>query len=216
MRGLPRLPPLLTRLPSFSENRAKDSPPAIVSAFKDPMLLSDADAIAETTTIQAAAAGEHEAFAKLYHCYYPMIYAFAYRLCLNQASAHDLAQETFIKAARALSGYCSRAPFRNWLYQICANTVRDFQRTEARRRRLEADANERAAIDSEERPLKLDAVRDALTALSDDLRAAVVAVYFEGLSHAETGRILGCAETTISWRIFTAKRKLKSLLAQHE
>jgi RNA polymerase sigma-70 factor (ECF subfamily) len=52
--------------------------------------------------------------------------------------------------------------------------------------------------------------------LSDDLRAAVVLVFFEEMTHAEAAQVLGCAETTISWRIFKAKRKLKQLLQSHE
>ena len=74
----------------------------------------------------------------------------------------------------------------------------------------------RAEIDSKERPPEFDSAREALAVLSADQRAAVVAVYFEDLSHAEAARVLGCAEATISWRIFVAKRKLKTLLTQHD
>jgi len=41
----------------------------------------------------------------------------------------------------------------------------------------------------------------------------MVLVYGEEVSHREAAKILGCAETTISWRIFKAKQKLKRLLA---
>ena len=180
------------------------------------MLLSDADAIDEGTTVQAAMAGEPEAFAELFHRYHPMIYAFAFRLCIDRTAAQDIAQETFIKAARALGGYRARAPFRHWLYQICANTARDWQRGEGRRRKLVGAVQLRAETDSAERAVAFDAAREALAALSAELRAAVVAVYFEGLSHAEAARVLGCAEATVSWRIFVAKRKLKTLLTRHE
>ena len=179
------------------------------------MLLSNPDAINEATTIRAAVAGQEEAFAELFNHHYPMIYAFAYRLCLDRASAQDLAQETFIKAARSLGGYSPRAPFRNWLYRICVNSVRDWQRSESRRRRRELVAQEMAMTEAEERMTDFETAHRALAALPGELRAAVVSVYFEGLSHAETGRILGCAEATVSWRILTAKRKLKSLLTHH-
>jgi len=188
----------------------------VVSVIKDPMLLSDVDAIDEGTIVQAAIAGKHEAFAELFYRYYPMIHAFAFRLCLDRATAPDLAQETFIKAARAIGGYRARAPFRHWLYQICANAVRDWQRSEGRRRKLADAAQQHAEIDSEVRSPEFDAAHEALAALSVDLRAAVVAVYFEELSHAEAARVLGCAEATVSWRLFVAKRKLKTLLTRHE
>ena len=38
---------------------------------------------------------------------------------------------------------------------------------------------------------------------------AVVLVYGEGLSHSEAAAVLGCAVTTVSWRVFTAKKQLK-------
>ena len=180
------------------------------------MLLSDADAIDEEITVQAAVAGQPEAFAELFHRYHPMIYAFAFRLCLDRATAQDLAQETFIKAARAIAGYEARTPFRHWLYRICANTARGWQRREGRRRKLADAARARVEIDADERAPEFDAALAALATLSVELRAAVVAVYFEELSHAEAARVLGCAETTVSWRIFVAKRKLKTLLTRHE
>ena len=43
-------------------------------------------------------------------------------------------------------------------------------------------------------------------------RAAVVLTVYDGLSHAEAARALGCSETTVSWRIFSARRKLKAWL----
>jgi RNA polymerase sigma factor (sigma-70 family) len=52
----------------------------------------------------------------------------------------------------------------------------------------------------------------ALKQLSPDLREAVALVYLEEMNHREAAEATGCAETTISWRIFRAKRLLKKLL----
>ena len=43
-------------------------------------------------------------------------------------------------------------------------------------------------------------------------RAAVILTTYDGLNHAEAARALGCSETTVSWRVFAARRKLKRLL----
>ena len=60
-------------------------------------------------------------------------------------------------------------------------------------------------------------VADALRVLPDDWRAAIVLTFYEGMNHAEAARALGCAETTISWRVFRAKRKLRQFLSRsHE
>jgi RNA polymerase sigma-70 factor (ECF subfamily) len=52
----------------------------------------------------------------------------------------------------------------------------------------------------------------ALMKLPAKQRAAIVLTIYDGLNHAEAAKILCCSETTISWRVFTAKRKLKNWL----
>ena len=51
----------------------------------------------------------------------------------------------------------------------------------------------------------------AVYALPEKLKETVLLVAWEGLSHAEAAKALGCAETTVSWRIFEARRKLKGV-----
>ena len=48
--------------------------------------------------------------------------------------------------------------------------------------------------------------------LAPKQRAAVVLTVYDGLSHAEAAQALGCSETTISWRLFAARQKLKRIL----
>lgn len=167
----------------------------------------------EADLIADAAGGSTDAFSELFNRYYPMIHAFAFRLSLCPGEAADIAQDTFIQAARALAGFRREASFKNWLYTIAANKSRDRHRSRARRERvirewssLQPNGDENAES-SDAR-----AVREALAALDLDLRETVTLVYYEGLNHAAAARILGCAETTVSWRIFRAKQKLKKQL----
>jgi RNA polymerase sigma-70 factor (ECF subfamily) len=55
-------------------------------------------------------------------------------------------------------------------------------------------------------------VKDALLKLHPKQRAAVVLTTYDGLNHAEAAQVLGCSETTVSWRLFAARTKLKRLL----
>lgn len=180
---------------------------------KDAMEVPDEEAN-ESRLVEAAMAGDHDAFARLFHQYHAMIHALAYRFCLETADAQDIAQETFIKAAKSLGNYRGESSFKNWLCRVAVNTSRDWWRKKARERQahdtFEADRTARAGG----RPGDFDEVREALKALPGDLRMAVVLVYYEGFSHAEAARALDCAEATVSWRIFTAKRKLKGLLGK--
>jgi RNA polymerase sigma-70 factor (ECF subfamily) len=56
-------------------------------------------------------------------------------------------------------------------------------------------------------------VHAALLKLPAKQRAAIMLTLYDGLSHAEAAEILGCSETTVSWRVFAARRKLRRSLA---
>ena len=166
----------------------------------------------------AAANGDAAAFGRIFDRYHEMIRAFAYRLCLSQSDAQDIAQETFIKAARALPSFRGGSTLRTWLYRIAANTGRDWLRGKMRAQRLDAALAIAADEFAPDEKLHDHAeVADALRVLPDDWRAAIVLTFYEGMNHAEAARALGCAETTISWRVFRAKRKLRQFLSRsHE
>ena len=56
-------------------------------------------------------------------------------------------------------------------------------------------------------------IRSAIDWLPAKLKEAMLLVYAEGLNHREAARAIGCAETTVSWRIFQAKRRLRKVLS---
>ena len=170
----------------------------------------------EPILIQRAAQGDPEAFAVLFHRYHAMIHAFAYRLCLDSAEAQDLAQETFIRAARSLEGFAAAGKmdgFRAWLYRIALNAARDALRHRRRRQALGDEVAFRQTRKERGRAGEFAAVEKALASLQEDLRQTLVLVFYEGLSHAQAAAVLGCAETTVSWRVFRAKRQLRKKLA---
>ncbi len=165
----------------------------------------------EPEWISRATRGDSDAFTELFKRYHPMIHAFAYRLGHSATDADEIAQVTFVKAARSLATV--RGNFKSWLFRIAHNTATDHLRSTLRHRRLTEEATAQAdqftPTDPDHAPIAA-----ALANLSPDLRAAIVLTFYEGLTHAEAARVAGCAETTISWRVFTAKRKLKKILAR--
>lgn len=166
----------------------------------------------EAQLVSGAQSGDARAFELLFDRYYNMIHAFAYRVCLVETQADDIAQETFIRAALGISSYRGAASFKNWLYRIAHNALVDWRRQSVRLR----DKQDQFAAELETRaqarlPDYTD-VHAALKQLSPDLREAVALVYFEEMNHRDAAEATGCAETTISWRIFRAKRALKKLL----
>jgi RNA polymerase sigma-70 factor (ECF subfamily) len=166
----------------------------------------------DLTLAAEATRGDERAFTQLFHRYHSMIHALAYRLTLDASLAEDVAHETFLKAARGLGSFQARNSFKGWLYHIGLNSTRDALRRRQREGALSSAMAQDAAVAREVRRPDFSHLAGALAALAEDLREAVALVYYDDLSHAEAAAILGCAETTVSWRIFRAKRQLRKLL----
>ena len=164
--------------------------------------------------------GDHAAFAALIRKYQPMIHSLTFRMTGSVADCKDLAQESFIRAYQQLNSYQGTSKFSSWLYRIAVNACLDWRRREIRRSRLHTDWTEtniveHAGADSGDNMDELSRqVQAALLKLPDKQRAAIVLTVYAGHNHAEAGKILGCSETTVSWRTFAARRKLKKLLSK--
>ena len=164
--------------------------------------------------------GDHAAFEALIRKYQQMVHSLTFRMTGSAADCKDLAQETFIRAYQQLDSFGGTAKFSSWLYRIAINACLDWRRREHRRERLHHNWSEDSVTDGAgpESGLDLDElsrqVQVALMKLPEKQRAAMVLTVYGGNSHAEAAKILGCSETTVSWRIFTARRKLKQLLGE--
>lgn len=166
----------------------------------------------EQGEIRRSLQGDHEAFESLVRRYQRMIYALTYRMSGSVADAEDLTQETFIRAHAQLHAYRAEAKFSSWLYRIAVNQCLNWRQRVARLQQLHAEwSEERARRSTPDRRLS-QRVQEALLQLDSKQRAAVVLTTYDGLNHAEAARVLGCSETTVSWRLFAARRKLRRLL----
>ncbi len=170
----------------------------------------------ECDVVDEAIKGSSQAFSELFNTYYPAIHAYAYRLTLCPGKSADVAQETFIQAAKSLRSFRRQSSFKNWLYTIATHKSFDLHRQQLRRTQVAEQwgaLQEQGQDAGDDRSAASAAVRAALGQLNEELRATVTLVYYEGLNHAEAARVLGCAETTVSWRIYRAKQKLKKHLS---
>jgi RNA polymerase sigma-70 factor (ECF subfamily) len=133
----------------------------------------------------------------------------------SQAEAEDLTQESFIAAFHQLDSFRGESKFSSWLYRISTNRCLNWRQRDARRERAyEEWGRERELVSgaAPEGDVISAQVQQALLKLDDKQRAAIVLTTYEGMNHAEAARVLGCSETTVSWRIFAARRKLKKWL----
>ena len=163
--------------------------------------------------------GDPAAFEALIRTHQRMIHSLTFRMTGSLADAEDLAQEAFIRAYRQLDSYQGTAKFSSWLYRIAVNACLNWRHRETRRGQVHAgwaESNdalrpEPESPSGEDAPAR--AVQAALLKLPAKQRAAIVLTVYDGHNHAEAAKILGCSETTVSWRVFAARRKLKRLLS---
>jgi len=176
--------------------------------------MADAD---EELVLQTQS-GSPAAFETLIRNHQRMIHSLTFRMTGSLADAEDLAQETFIRAYEQIGSFRGTAKFSTWLYRIAVNACLNWRQSEARRFHLHANCAEEISAhhaNGDNSPAKNGAceqVQSALLKLPAKQRAAIVLTIYDGLNHAEAAHVLGCSETTVSWRVFAARRKLKRWL----
>jgi len=182
-------------------------------------------------------AGDKRAFDVLVLKYQRRIERLIARMVRDHALVEDIAQETFLRAYRALHQYRGDAQFYTWLYRIAINTAKKFL-LERKRDPLtmlvsqenddEKDETFRHQNEpiSEETPDSVLAARQiaaaveaGLAALPEDLRQAVTLREIEGLSYEEIATLMNSPIGTVRSRIFRAREaissRLRPLLEQH-
>ncbi len=160
--------------------------------------------------------GDAEAFEHLVERHYLTVYKLSYKWCGIKEDAEDITQNVFVKLASKIKIFRLDSAFKTWLYRITINTAKDFYRKKALNKDKEAAyAETQAFTESNKRQdctFISSQIYSALDKLPKKQKEAVLLIFCEGLSHKEASVILCCAETTISWRIFQAKKKLEKLL----
>jgi RNA polymerase sigma-70 factor, ECF subfamily len=163
--------------------------------------------------IERAAQGEAAAFARLCESHYMAVYKMAYKWCGKREDAEDIAQDVFVKLPEKLASFRGDAAFTSWLYRLTINSAKDYYRTTGKAATRELPFTEGFDAPSDEVPADEQiASRQAFAAvhaLPSDMRDAVLLVYGEDMNHKQAAVVLGCAEATVSWRIFQARKKLK-------
>ena len=176
--------------------------------------------------------GDKSAFDLLVLRYQHRIIKLVQRYVRDHDEAMDVAQESFIKAYRALGSFRGDSAFYTWLYRIAINTAKNYLVSAARRPPevdLEGADGEEMDIDdiqkdieTPESVLLTDEIKDTvirtIQSLPEDLRVAIMLREIEGLSYEEIAEAMDCPIGTVRSRIFRAREaidsRLKPLLEQ--
>ncbi|WP_458526358.1 RNA polymerase sigma factor RpoE [Onishia taeanensis] len=169
--------------------------------------------------VERAQKGDTRAFDLLVKKYQHKIIGLIGRYVHDHAEVHDVAQEAFIKAYRALGKFRAESAFYTWLYRIAINTAKNHLVSRGRRppgsdldivdAELIDQSGRLSDIESPEASIARDqletAVFEAIENLPEDLRTAITLREFDGLSYEDIAQIMGCPVGTVRSRIFRAR-----------
>jgi RNA polymerase sigma-70 factor (ECF subfamily) len=166
----------------------------------------------ERKWIIASGQGDSAAIEALIALYQRMLYSLTIRMTGSVADAEDLTQETFIHAFQQIGQFRGESSFGSWLYRIAVNKCLNWKKRERRRGEIHEEWSRNIDPGGAGTNLESERIQAALLTLHPKQRAAIVLTIFQELTHAEAARVLKCSETTVSWRVFAAKRKLRHWL----
>lgn len=171
--------------------------------------------------------GDKRAFDLLVLKYQHKIAAIISRFVKDSAEVHDVSQEAFIKAYRALGNFRGDSAFYTWIYRIAINTAKNYLVSKGRR-----PPSSDVDIDDAEFYTGADGLRDittpeseamrdeledvvnrAIRDLPEDLRTAVTLREMEGMSYEEIAEVMDCPVGTVRSRIFRAREAIDKQIA---
>jgi len=170
------------------------------------------------TLIQRCLQGDQAAWDAIVRMYRRKVFNVAYKFVGKHDEAEDLAQEIFLKIFKSLDTFDRRANFQTWLVSVSRNLCIDHYRSVRKERQTidrAVDASELAPASSDPGPMaaleqrdRLTLLRDALAALPDALRTAVLMRDIHELSYQEIADRLGLPEGTVKSRINRGRAEL--------
>jgi RNA polymerase sigma-70 factor, ECF subfamily len=167
----------------------------------------------EAALVQRARGGDMRAFERLYRDHVGRLYGLCLRLTRDPAHAEDCVQEAFINAWRALGRFETRSSFSTWLHRIAVNVVLAKRRRPQLTTELPPGAEEAGdtafTLDT---PVEVHEIEEAVGALPQGARDALVLCGIYGYSHGEAAHMLGVAEGTCKAQLHRARALLRSRL----
>jgi RNA polymerase sigma-70 factor (ECF subfamily) len=170
--------------------------------------------------------GDGASFDALLEKHRSSVVHFLYRMVQNQSVAEELAQEVFLRVYRSRSTYEATAKFTTWLFRIAThlalNALRDGKYSKFEER-LDDDSSEMPVRQvSDRRPsieqtmlhrAKMDEIRQAIGALPEKQRAAVLMHKYEEMEYSQIAKVLSCSESAVKSLLFRAYEALRARLA---
>ena len=183
----------------------------------------------DRTDMLRLASGHGAALNELMERHAPKLFNYLVRSLQNDEDAADATQEAFVRVYQNCAKFDVNQKFTSWLYAITTNLVKDRYRHRSRHPQVSLDAENEATGEDfresvpEHNPTpseslqgaeRIQAIRNAVVRLPEELRTPLILSEYEELSHAEIGGILKCTPKAVETRIYRARQQLRTSLAK--
>ena len=166
--------------------------------------------------VQACLQGDRSAFDELVDRYQRTLFNIAFRITGSVDDAMDVTQSAFVAAYEKLHTFDPSRRFFSWIYRITCN--RALKLVEKRRPLAVLDADVHSTEANPETSFGTteagDFLERALQELGPDHRIAIVLKHILGYSYREISELLDLPEKTVKSRLFTARRRLRTVLLE--
>ncbi|RDL44755.1 RNA polymerase sigma factor RpoE [Marinomonas piezotolerans] len=181
------------------------------------------DTSSDEALVKRVQTGDKRAFDLLVLKYQHKVAALISRYVQDKHEVLDVAQDSFIKAYRAIDSFRGDSAFYTWLYRIAVNTAKNYLVSRSRRppsSDVELDNEDEHAVYSAladrstpDANLNRDRlekeIQSAIGDLPEELRGALTLREFEGLSYEDIAQVMDCPVGTVRSRIFRAREAVE-------
>ncbi len=208
---------------NFSRKQRSYRPTSVgLTGVRPPMAEVETSQELDLELVRRVQRGESAAFDVLVRKYQHRIVALIGRYIADWSECQDVAQDTFVRAYRAIGNFRGDAQFYTWLHRIAVNTAKNHLAAHNRRpptddveigdaehfdggaRLRDTDTPERELMRQELEQT----VMKAVDALPEELRAAITLREVEGMSYEDIAQKMGCPIGTVRSRIFRAREAI--------
>ena len=185
-------------------------------------LNNSGEEISNSELVKKSQLGEKAAFEQLVIRHQELVFSLAYKLTGNREMANDVAQESFIRAWKAIEKFRGDSTFSTWIYRITVNTAWTLRKKAKKHNTLNIDDTYEPIVIDEKKDPELVAINsdlssvliNALDMLPIEQRIIVELKNIEGRSHKEIADYLDISVTAAKVRLHRAHQKLRIILEE--
>jgi RNA polymerase sigma factor (sigma-70 family) len=168
--------------------------------------------------------GNVNAFSVIVDRHKNRVYNLAFRICCNHEEAEEVAQDSFLKAYRALGSFRRKSSFSTWLYRIVYNTAISYVRMKKKEilslEDFPVDATDFISTGTNEEEAEIEYRRSLLNfafqKISDEERSLITLHYYEEMSTEELAEVTGISKSNIKVKLFRARQKMLQVIENAE